>query len=120
MPASSAASGSRLSSGWIGVTASSASAKNISFEMKPLSSGTPAIAAAATMASRAVKGMVWFSPDRRRMSRVPVSWSMMPAAMNSEHLKAAWLIVWKIAATRANSLLSPSSRVIRPRWLMVE
>ena len=55
-----------------------ASAKNISFDRKPLSSGTPAMAAAATRASRAVNGMERFSPERRRMSRVPVSWSMMP------------------------------------------
>ena len=73
-----------------GVSAESASAKNISLEMKPLSSGTPAIAAAATRASRAVKGMDRFSPDSCRMSRVPVSWSMMPAAMKSDALKAAW------------------------------
>ena len=46
-----------LSSGESGTSAESASAKNISLEMKPLSSGTPAIAAAATSASRAVKGM---------------------------------------------------------------
>jgi hypothetical protein len=54
------------------------------------------------------------------MSRVPVSWSMMPAAMKSEALKVAWLIVWKMAATMASSLFRLSSSVIRPRWLMVE
>ena len=35
------------------------------------------------------------------MSRVPVSWSMMPAAMNSDALKVAWFMMWKIAATAA-------------------
>ena len=38
------------------------------------------------------------------MSRVPVSWSMMPAAMNSDALKVAWFIMWKIAATAASGL----------------
>ena len=51
---------------------------------------------------------------------VPLSWSMMPAAMNSEALKVAWLRIWNTAATAASGLLRPSSRVIRPRWLMVE
>ena len=80
---------------------SSASAKNISLDRKPLSSGTPAIAAAATIASVAVIGMKRHSPLSRRMSRVPVSWSMMPAAMNSDALNVAWLTMWKIAATSA-------------------
>jgi hypothetical protein len=57
--------------------------------MKPFSKGTPAIAAAATIASVAVIGMWRASPDRRRMSRVPASWSMMPADMNSDALKIA-------------------------------
>ena len=35
------------------------------------------------------------------MSRVPVSWSMMPAAMNSDALNVAWFIMWKTAATAA-------------------
>ena len=97
-----------------------ASAKNISLDRKPLSSGTPAMAALATMASVAVIGMRRYSPLSRRMSRVPVSWSMMPAAMNSDALKVAWFIMWKIAATAASGLPRPSSSVIRPRWLIVE
>jgi hypothetical protein len=109
-----------LNSQCTGTSAESASAKNISFDRNPFSSGTPAIAEAATSASRAVKGMAWFSPDSRRMSRVPVSWSMIPAAMKSEHLNAAWLRMWKTAATSASSLRSPSNSVISPRWLIVE
>ena len=38
---------------------SAASAKNISFDRNPLSSGTPAIAAEATIASVAVIGIAW-------------------------------------------------------------
>ena len=85
-----------------------------------MSSGTPAIAAQATMASVPVIGMKRYKARQRRMSRVPVSWSMMPTAMNSEALKVAWFIMWKTAATAASALFSPSSRVISPRWLMVE
>ena len=32
------------------------------------------------------------------MSRVPVSWSTMPALMNSAALKVAWLRMWNTAA----------------------
>ena len=96
------------------------SAKNISFDRKPLSSGTPAMAAAATVASVAVTGMRVRRPDRRRMSRVPLSWSMMPTAMNSDALKVAWFMVWNTAATAASGLLRPSSKVIKPRCEMVE
>ena len=96
------------------------SAKNISFDRKPFSSGTPAIAALATMASVAVTGSDWRRPLSTRMSRVPVSWSMMPAAMNSDALKVAWLRMWKIAATMASGVPMPISVVISPRWLIVE
>ncbi len=76
--------------------------------------------ALATIARVAVNGIRRTRPLSLRMSRVPVSWSMMPAAMNSEALKVAWLRMWNTAATAASGLLRPSSRVIRPRWLMVE
>ena len=85
-----------------------------------MSSGTPAIAAAATMASAPVCGIERHRPASLRMSRVPVSWSMMPAAMNSDALKMAWFMMWNTAATAASRLLRPSSNVINPRWLMVE
>ena len=100
--------------------ASKASAKNISFDRNPLSSGTPAMAAEATMARVAVIGIGRRRPLSRRMSRVPVSWSMMPAAMKSDALKTAWFMMWKIAATIASGVPRPASAVISPRWLMVE
>ncbi|MNN62115.1 hypothetical protein D3C81_1773930 [compost metagenome] len=78
------------------------------------------MAAAATIARAAVTGMERLRPLSLRMSRVPVSWSMTPAAMKSEALKVAWFTVWKMAATAASGLPSPSRSVIRPRWLMVE
>ena len=49
------------------------SAKNISLLRKPLSSGTPAIAPAAMIASVAVIGITRNMPLTRRMSRVPHS-----------------------------------------------
>lgn len=119
MPASVAASGSAISTHGADDT-NTVSAKNISFDRNPLSSGTPAIAAAATIASVPVMGRALKRPFRRRMSRVPVSWSTMPVAMNSDALKVAWFMMWKTAATAARSLLRPSSSVISPRWLMVE
>ena len=45
---------------------------------------------------------------------------MMPTAMNSDALKVAWFMMWNTAATAANGLFNPSSRVMRPRWEMVE
>ena len=83
-------------------------------------SGTPAIAAEATIASTAVSGMYLHSPWSRRMSRDPVSWSMTPAAMKSDALKAAWLRMWNTPATVASGVDRPNSSVISPRWLMVE
>ena len=97
-----------------------ASVKNISFDRKPLASGTPAMAAAATIASVAVQGMNFSSPPRRRMSRVPVSWSMMPAVMNSAALNVAWFRMWNTAATADSGEFSPIRNTISPRWLMVE
>jgi hypothetical protein len=49
------------------------SAKNISFDRKPFSRGTPAIEADATIASAAVTGIARRRPRSTRMSRVPVS-----------------------------------------------
>jgi hypothetical protein len=94
--------------------------KNISFDRKPFSSGTPAIAAAATVATAAVTGIAFESPLSRLRSRVPVSWSTMPAAMNSEALNVAWFIMWNTAATSASLSFMPSSSVMSPRWLIVE
>ena len=56
----------------------------------------------------------------RRMSRVPHSWSTMPAAMKSEALKVAWLTMWNTAATVDIGESSPIRNVISPSWLMVE
>ena len=85
-----------------------------------MSSGRPAIEAAAIIASVPVIGISQSRPPRRRASRVPVSWSTMPAHMNSAALKVAWLRMWNTAATAAIGVPMPNSMVIRPRWLTVE
>ena len=54
------------------------------------------------------------------MSREWVSWSTMPAIMNSEALKAAWLSTWNTAATAASGEPRPMRNTTRPRWLTVE
>ena len=88
--------------------------------MNPPSGGSPAIEAAAMVAITAVTGIALASPPSRRISRVPVSWSTIPAAMNSAALKAAWLRMCSTAASAAISRLKPSSITNRPSWLMVE
>ena len=96
------------------------SSKNISFDRKPFSSGTPAMAPAATVASSAVIGIACRKPFRRFRSRVPVSWSTTPVAMNSDALNVAWFTMWNTAAISASSVLMPSRNVIRPKWPIVE
>ena len=54
------------------------------------------------------------------MSRLWVSWSTIPAIMNSEALNVAWFSTWNTAATAASGEPSPTRKVMRPRWLTVE
>ena len=91
------------------------SVKNISLEIKPLVSGTPAIEAAVIKVKVAVKGSNCQMPLSLRKSRVPVSWSMMPANMNNAALKVAWLIIWKMAAATASGEPMPSKQTISPK-----
>ncbi len=44
------------------------------------------------------------------MSRVPVSWSMMPAAMNREHLKVAWFRMWNTRRHDGQRLVQPEQQ----------
>ncbi len=90
-PASSAAVLARMRIS-CGASVSRATAKNISLDKKPLSNGIPAIASDAVIASALVTGIKRRRLPSLRMSRVPVSWSMMPAAMNNEALNTAWLM----------------------------
>ena len=102
------------------ISRSLSSASIISFDRKPFSGGMPASDSAAMVPMAKVIGISLRSPPSRLMERVPVSWSMMPAVMNSDALKVAWLMMWKTAAIAASSVPKPSSIVIRPSWLTVE
>ena len=55
--------------------------------MKPKSGGRPPIDSAASRAAAKVTGIGPRRPPRCVMSRVPVSWSMTPATMNSAALE---------------------------------
>ena len=96
------------------------SVKNISLEIKPLVNGTPAMEAAVIMVKVPVNGSSAQIPLSLRKSRVPVSWSIIPAIMNKAALKVAWLMIWKMAAATASGEPIPSRHTIRPKWLMVE
>ena len=63
-------------------------------ETKPLSGGSPEMAAEPTRKSAAVHGMPRIRPPRRFMSRMPVAWSTAPAPRKRRPLKTAWLTVW--------------------------
>ena len=43
------------------------------------------------------------------MSRVPVSWSTMPAAMNSDALNVAWFMMWNTAGDRGERAVEPEA-----------
>ena len=77
------------------------------------------MAALASSVSVPTTGSSVMRPPSLRMSRVPVSWSTMPALMNSAALKAAWLRMWNTAATVASGEARPMRKVTRPRWLTV-
>ena len=40
--------------------------------------------------------------------------------MNSDALNVAWLKMWNSPATTASGVDNPNSRVIRPKWEIVE
>jgi hypothetical protein len=71
-----------------------------SFDQNPANGGTPAIASQPTMNVAAVSGMYLRRPPMRRMSCSSfMPWITDPAPRNSNALKNAWAIMWKIAAT---------------------
>ena len=56
---------------------------------------------------------------RRRMSRVPVWWSMMPTTMNSAALNRAWASTSSHASTTVSAVPRPNITTMNPSWLMV-
>ncbi len=65
------------------VSASSVASYTSSLPMNPKNGSSPAIENAASTAATMVSGIAEPSPDRRLASRMPVSWSRMPATRNS-------------------------------------
>ena len=80
---------------------STVSLKNISLLKNPLNGGKPAIDRPEIKAIKKVIGMIFINPPSLRISRVPVSWSIIPTTINKLPLKVEWLNKWKIAAKRA-------------------
>ena len=91
-----------------------------SLDRKPRVGGTAAIDAAPMTIDPKVHGMRRTSGPRRRMSRVPVWWSMVPASMNSEHLNSACAMVCTTAATMAKCVPTPMVATIQPSCETVE
>ena len=90
-----------------------------SLAMKPNSGGMPAIDAAETTASAAMKGSRRARPDSSPMSRVPVVWSIAPTIMNSVALNSECANVMANPAMVASREPTPMTVVIKPSWLTV-
>ena len=81
---------------------SHAASRISSFDQKPDSGGTPAIASQPTMNVTAVIGMAARRAPMRRMScSSPMPWMTEPEPKNSSPLKKACVTTWKMAATYA-------------------
>lgn len=74
---------------------------------------------AATTAVPATQGRVRPTPERRRRSRVPVAWSMIPVTRKSGALKTAWARIIVTAASPTSYLPSPARTIRKPSWLTV-
>src|SRR3546814_19741988 len=85
----------------------------ISLERKPFRGAIPAMERPATVAMVAVIGISAASPPRGRASRVPVSWSTMPAVLNSAHLTVAWFRIWKTQEKAAEGVPKENRMVKR-------
>ena len=70
-----------------------ASSSISSLDRKPFSGATPAMDSAVIVPMTKVIGIRRRSPPSRMIERVPASWSIMPAVMNSAALKVAWLMM---------------------------
>ena len=90
-----------------------------SLATNPSSGGTPAIEAAASVATVASTGAARPTPDRSRRSRVPASWSRMPTTRNSAALNSACATSIATPASAAFAVPAPNSTASRPSWLTV-
>ena len=93
--------------------------KSASLATKPRNGGSAAMLAVAAAAMTNSTGSRCPSQASRRMSRVPVAWSMMPTTMNSAALNIACAHSMVSPASIRSPPPVPTSRVIRPSWLTV-
>ena len=93
--------------------------KSASLATKPRNGGTAAMLAAASTAMTNSGRHSWPSHASRRMSRVPVAWSMMPTTMNSAALNNACAHSSARPASIKSLPPAPTSSVMNPSWLTV-
>ena len=97
----------------------SAPSSAFSLAMKPRSGGTPAIEAAARMLTPRIGRHEASNPWRRRTSRLPTWWSMIPTTMNSAALNAPWASRSTMPAWASSYSPIPNSSIMKPSWLTV-
>ncbi len=91
-----------------------------SLPMKPNIGGAPALDRAASNPAVAVHGIRRRRPPRVVTSRVPDSWSTLPATMNSAALYSAWATRNTTAVLIAYVVPTPISIVRIPSTATVE
>ena len=88
--------------------------------MKLANPGRPSEAREPAKKTAAATGILWASPPRRLISRVPAEWWMTPHIMNSTAVMSPWVNICKTAALMpiADNVAAPS--ITKPMWLMLE
>ena len=93
--------------------------KSASLATKPRNGGSAAMLAVAPTAMISSGLLRCPSQASRRMSRVPVAWSMTPTTMNSAALNMACAHSMASPASIRSLPPAPTITVIRPSWLTV-
>jgi hypothetical protein len=89
-----------------------------SLEKNPANGGIPAMARVESMKVQKVTGIHFLRPPICRTScSPPMAWITDPEPRNRHALKKAWVMRWKIDATKAPT---PAPRNMKPSWLTVE
>ena len=87
-----------------------------SLATNPSSGITPAIEAAARIAMTANSGCLRPKPERSKISRVPVEWSIAPTTINSVALNSECATVSARPASMASREPMATTEVIKPSW----
>ena len=93
--------------------------KSASLATKPRNGGSAAMLAVAKAAMTNSGRHSWPSQASRRMSRVPVEWSMTPTTMNSVALNSACAKSMARPASIRSRPPPPTITVMKPSWLTV-